>query len=793
MSETQDDALPTPPDPPRYIPGQPLPRLWKTEPDEDEEEDDSEESPGQAGKKKKKRAKDRDVAAPAPRFAPKKAASKKPAQPKLKPKKKADDGPPGEKKVLIEETPRFDTIEARQRARMVVGALMVFCVLIVGWIVYGMIFSGSDELAVDAVELPPQALTPMPATAQSREPEARYMLDRAREYARRGQAGQAIGMLNRIVSVYKGTVAAREAEAALARPGQHLPLFPDGPFVLASKTSEAAPASASTAPPPATARTGPPSAAPAASAPPVTAPPALAATNLPPPPGMPPQTARPGTATSPPRNAASPPPYTANPPPIVGGPPQTAATTAPPPAGSQNPGTVGPAPPPGTGANPAMVATAPPPGPGAVASVTPPPRRTNPGPTNASPPGQGMNPGTVGPPPAGAPAMGPSVASNAPPPAPTGGGGAPPTSAPPTSAPPPGSAPGASANARPPSQPTPAPPSGPGEVAIVIPDRRSPSAAMPPAGENASHAGTSPDHGANTAGRTARKLPPGFRAKLEAGVHESGWPMVIVGERDKAIMVLVPGGTFTMGIDRGEPMAGPAHFVQLSTYYIDQHEVTKRQFRTFLDDTKYRGQPPGKWSTDPKLLAMPDDAPAVAVSYQDAEEYALWAHKRLPSEAQWEMAARSVDGRRSPWGDEPPRWSRPRKLQQIDPVMSFPEDVSPFGVFDMGGNAVEWVRDWYDPAYYHKLRDKTTLDPTGPPNRRQGIQRVVKGDSRDWLMFARHGMDSDRRLPYLGFRCSLAVEGSEASAIIAPRPPQPSTNQPGTPPPGQGGGNEVPF
>ena len=261
---------------------------------------------------------------------------------------------------------------------------------------------------------------------------------------------------------------------------------------------------------------------------------------------------------------------------------------------------------------------------------------------------------------------------------------------------------------------------------------------MPPAGPNG-NAGPPADNERKVVGRVGRMLPPGFTAKPEAGLHESGWPMVIVGERDNATMVLVPGGTFSMGSDQGDPWARPAHFVQLSTYYIDQHEVTNRQFRTFLDDTHYHGQPPGKWLTDPKMRALADDAPAVFVSYQDAEEYAIWALKRLPTEAQWEMAARSVDGRRYPWGDEQVRWSRPRKLQQIDPVMAFPEDVSPYGVFDLAGNAVEWVRDWYDPAYYARLRDKTTLDPTGPPTKRHGIQRVVKGSSKEWLMSAARG------------------------------------------------------
>lgn len=269
--------------------------------------------------------------------------------------------------------------------------------------------------------------------------------------------------------------------------------------------------------------------------------------------------------------------------------------------------------------------------------------------------------------------------------------------------------------------------------------------------------------------------------------------MAIVGDRDVATMVLVPGGTFTMGSDRGERANGPSHEVRLSTFYIDQHEVTNRQFRKFLETTNYQGRPPGKWLTDPKMQALPEDQPAVYVSYQDAVEYARWALKRLPTEAQWEMAARSSDGRRYPWGDEPVKWSKPQSFRQIGAVMSAPEDVSPFGVFDLAGNAVEWVRDWYDPSLYGRLRDSSTLDPTGPPSKRQGIQRVIRGDSKEWLAFVRHGMDTDRRAPYIGFRCSLAVEGSEASALIVPHEEKPNTPQPGTPPAGQTGGGDIPF
>jgi formylglycine-generating enzyme len=291
-----------------------------------------------------------------------------------------------------------------------------------------------------------------------------------------------------------------------------------------------------------------------------------------------------------------------------------------------------------------------------------------------------------------------------------------------------------------------------------------------------------------------RVLPPGFKAKDEAGYHESGWPRIIVGDRDGGPMVLVPGGTFMMGNDKGEAVEAPAHTVRLSTFYIDQYEVTNRQFRIFLDEAHYRGLPPGKWITDEKLRDAPVGTPAVYVNWRDAETFAIWAGKRLPTEAQWEMAARSSDGRRYPWGDQPVKWSHPRGYRQVDPVMSFQEDVSAFGVFDMAGNVMEWTRDWYEPSYFAKFRDKVVENPTGPSMKRQNsIQRVVKGGSKSWTVSARQGVDLDKRLPYLGFRCSLAVEGPEASAGIVPHPAKPEA-PPGAPPPGAGPpGATVPF
>ena len=285
-----------------------------------------------------------------------------------------------------------------------------------------------------------------------------------------------------------------------------------------------------------------------------------------------------------------------------------------------------------------------------------------------------------------------------------------------------------------------------------------------------------------------RPLPQGFQANHDAGTHESGWPFVIVGDRDGAPMVLVPGGTFAMGSNEGQPPEAPVHQVHLSAYYIDQHEVTNRQFRVFLHESHYRGQPPGKWLTDDKARAAPESSPVVYVNFHDADSFAAWAGKQLSTEAQWEMAARSTDGRRYPWGDEAAKWSRPRAFRQVEPVMTFPEDKSPYGIFDMAGNVQEWTRDVYDPTYYHLLAKAIAENPAGPAARGRTPQHVVRGADKNWSVTHREGVPADRRLSYLGFRCVLAVE--------APGPGQSPGNPTAAPtlrPPASQAAATVPF
>jgi formylglycine-generating enzyme required for sulfatase activity len=235
-------------------------------------------------------------------------------------------------------------------------------------------------------------------------------------------------------------------------------------------------------------------------------------------------------------------------------------------------------------------------------------------------------------------------------------------------------------------------------------------------------------------------------------------------------MVLVPGGTFLMGREDGDPAERPAHRVTLSTYYIDMHEVTVRQFVQFLKET---GRPidaaklTARETTDPPSA---EDLPAVNLSAREAKSYCNWADRKLPTEAQWEMAARSTEGRISYWNGELPRKDPLKGTRQMEPVMSLPSDVAPCGAFDMGANAWEWTSEYYDSKYYKQLRD-LVVDPTGPKESAVKIAQVtVKGGSKSGILTWRDGLKIETRLPYLGFRGALPVEGAPAAPPKAPTP-----------------------
>jgi len=177
-----------------------------------------------------------------------------------------------------------------------------------------------------------------------------------------------------------------------------------------------------------------------------------------------------------------------------------------------------------------------------------------------------------------------------------------------------------------------------------------------------------------------------------------------IAGKDGAPMVLVPAGAFTMGSPDGEGLANehPPHVVALDAFYIDQYEVTVERYRRFLKKTS-RGNPK-YW--EQVELGRDVEKPVVGVTWDDALAYCEWAGKRLPTEAEWEKAARGRDKRLYPWGPSQPNWTtanfgkadKPQQAYEetLKPVGSYELGKSSYGAYDMAGNVSEWVADWYE-------------------------------------------------------------------------------------------------
>lgn len=255
--------------------------------------------------------------------------------------------------------------------------------------------------------------------------------------------------------------------------------------------------------------------------------------------------------------------------------------------------------------------------------------------------------------------------------------------------------------------------------------------------------------------------------------------------------VPVAAGTFRMGNElAASPDQQPVHEVFVDRFFIDEHEVTNRQFSRFVAQTGYlttaeqRGwsyvfdKQEKRWKKtsgadwrhpegpDSSLVAR-DDYPVVHVSWHDATAYARWSGKQLPSEAQWERAARGgLRDANYPWGKDElvdgqyrANYRQHGKHADADgyeraaPVKSY--SPNPFGLYDMSGNVWEWCADWYDADYYWSSEDR---NPGGPA---AGTGRVIRGGS--WLSpedfrLGHHVSTRDSRPPeqthqHLGFRC----------------------------------------
>jgi formylglycine-generating enzyme required for sulfatase activity len=276
-----------------------------------------------------------------------------------------------------------------------------------------------------------------------------------------------------------------------------------------------------------------------------------------------------------------------------------------------------------------------------------------------------------------------------------------------------------------------------------------------------------------------RYLLAGLLCTLCPGIHACSdtadrMPGSAGNQKACASMVVIPAGDFIMGTD--EAVANrdekPAHTVTVSAFYIDCCEVTNAEYRDFVIATGHK--PPrveAAWAEPYNWIGNDfppgtDLNPVVLVSWHDATVYAAWAGKRLPTEAEWEKAARAgMVGRSFPYGDtiearQANYFISYLRKKMLRPVGSF--EPNAYGLYDMAGNVWEWCRDWYTPDYYRK---SAAINPSGPLHAEYKVFRGGSWESdKEFLRCAQRGKNRpDYKSPAVGFRCVRPADQSAES------------------------------
>jgi formylglycine-generating enzyme len=234
----------------------------------------------------------------------------------------------------------------------------------------------------------------------------------------------------------------------------------------------------------------------------------------------------------------------------------------------------------------------------------------------------------------------------------------------------------------------------------------------------------------------------------------AGGSFTCSGDAVQSATIPVPGGEFIMGCNAAVDQncggdENPMRSVTLTAFEIDQTEVTQGNYTACV--TQQGCSPPScAWNCSEPA------SPAVCVTWEQAKAYCAWAGRRLPTEAEWELAARGTDGRKYPWGNDEPDCSRANMAGcsgMVDAVGLHPGGASPYGAVDMSGNVVEMVADWYDSAYYQTAPN---ADPTGPASgsRYGGRGGGYKSEATWQRTSARDWYDIEDNGPALGFRCA---------------------------------------